>query len=186
MAPLAMGCLFIGVSPMTLLPLLRTAVGQWAPALGGSEPSIAPQAEALSLVSLISMVLILAVAGLFMWLRRTARNAPRNVSTWGCGYAFPSARMQYTASSFADGLVGWFRFGLLTRKSDAVSCDLFPADGHFHSHTPDGVLDQVLYPLFRNVEMAFVWFRSRVQNGIVSFYLLSVTLTLAALLIYSF
>ena len=105
------------------------------------------------------------------------------VSTWGCGYAAPTPRMQYTASSFADFLVSQFRFGLWTERHGGTVRGLFPAAGKFASHTPDAVLDRALLPGSRLVAQGCIWLRAKVQNGLVPTYLLYVALTLLVLLL---
>jgi hydrogenase-4 component B len=93
--------------------------------------------------------------------------------------------MQYTASSFADGLVRLFRFGLWTERSGDRVEGVFPPSGVFHSHTPDTVLDRALLPGCRLAGKVFVWLRARIQNGKTAFYLLYVALTVVILLLTS-
>jgi hydrogenase-4 component B len=127
------------------------------------------------------LLLVVAIAGL--WLRRRARGTPSTVATWGCGFAWPGPRMQYTASSFADFLVGLFHFGLRTERHGGEVAELFPKPGHFHSETPDSVLDRLLYPAFRGAARVFIWVRAKVQNGLVAIYLFYVAVTLTVLLV---
>ena len=47
--------------------------------------------------------------------------------TWGCGYPQPTARMQYTASSFAQPLTDLFRPLLGTRKKVVGAARAFSA-----------------------------------------------------------
>lgn len=183
MAPLAMACLYIGIMPVTLMPFLEQAAYRFSPDISGTglNTTLSP----LFTISIFSLVLIAALGAVTLWLFLKNRTASHNVSTWGCGYAQPTSRMQYTASSFADGLVGLFRFGLMTKETENSSRSLFPPPGYFHSHTPDGVLDRVLFPLFHHATRTFVWIRARIQNGHTSFYLLCVILTVIVLLIVS-
>jgi hydrogenase-4 component B len=183
MAPLAIACVVIGIAPTLVMPFLEQAVALWAPGTGGEALSLT--SGPMSLVSLYAAILLVLTVIWLFWLIRRTRKARRDVGTWGCGYTFPSSRMQYTASSFADGLVGLFRFGLFTDQSDTGISKLFPESGHFHSHTPDGVLDRVLLPTFRRAGQTFVWIRAHIQNGIISFYLMCVALTVVVLLLVS-
>ena len=64
------------------------------------------------------------------------------VVTWDCGYAAPSPRMQYTSSSFAEMLVGLFRWALRPQAHRPHLRGIFPAGDRFHSHVPDAVLDR--------------------------------------------
>ncbi len=183
MAPLLVACAWIGLLPGTVAPLLEGAVRCWNPALppGGLTAPLAP----LSMVGVMGWALLTALVLVGFWLGCRRRKTPAAVATWGCGYVLPTVRMQYTASSFADGLVRLFRFGLWTeRHGDRVE-GVFPPPGGFHSHTPDTVLDRALLPGFRLAGRAFVWLRARVQNGITACYLLYVALAVLFLLLTS-
>jgi hydrogenase-4 component B len=181
MLALLLACAWIGLLPGGVAPLLQSAAAVWAPSMK-TIPLTAPLAP-LPVIGAAGWVLLLYLAGLGWWLRRRTRGAPRDVSTWGCGYLAPTPRMQYTASSFADFLVGQFRFGLWTERHGGKVRGLFPAASEFTSHTPDAVLDRVLVPGFRELARGCSWLRARVQNGRVPTYLLYVALTLLVLLL---
>lgn len=180
MLPLLAGCVWIGLLPTTVAPLLQQAAIDWSPSCVAARLS-APLAP-LVWVGGMGWGLLLIVAMTWWWLRRRTRGAPDTVATWGCGFVRPGVRMQYTASSFADFLVGLFRFGLRTERHGGEVAELFPKPGHFHSETPDSVLDRLLYPAFRRTALVFIWLRARVQNGQVAIYLLYVAVTLFVLL----
>jgi hydrogenase-4 component B len=181
MLPLLGCCVWIGLLPMTVAPLLQRAALDWSARTG--EISLTAPLAPLAWVAGMGWGLILTVVVVGLWLQRRAKGAPDTVSTWGCGYALPGPRMQYTASSFADFLVGLFRFGLHTEQRGGEVPGVFPAPGHFHSDTPDSVLDRLLYPGCRGVARGFTWLRARVQNGLVAVYLLYVAVTLFVLLL---
>ncbi len=178
---LLLACAWIGLLPGTLAPLLQQAAVSWAPMAGGA--NLAAPLAPLPLVGAAGWGLLLLLGLLGWWLQRRTRNAPRNVSTWGCGYLAPTPRMQYTASSFADFLVSQFRFGLWTERHGGKVRGLYPLAGEFASHTPDAVLDRVLLPGFRGLARWSSWLRARVQNGLIPTYLLYVALTLLLLLV---
>ena len=92
--------------------------------------------------------------------------------------------MQYTASSFGDFLVQLFNFGLGSERHGGKVSGLFPPNTCFSSHTPDAVLDRMLYPLFRGNAWLCRYLRARIQNGETAFYLLYVVLTIIALLTF--
>ena len=181
MLALLLACAWIGLLPGTLAPLLQSAAVSWSPAAGAARltATLAP----LPLVGVVGWVLLGFLAAIGYWLHRRTRGAPREVPTWGCGYAAPTPRMQYTASSFADFLVSQFRFGLWTERRGGTVRGLFPSAGKFASHTPDAVLDRALLPGSRLVAQWCSWLRARVQNGLVPTYLLYVAMTLLVLLI---
>ena len=55
------------------------------------------------------------------------RNAVAGAATWGCGYPAPGPSMQYTASSFAQMLVGMFGWVLRPRVRRPADLAVFPA-----------------------------------------------------------
>jgi hydrogenase-4 component B len=104
-------------------------------------------------------------------------------ATWGCGYAAPTARMQYTSSSFAQMLVALFGWALRPRVRGPGKLALFPHQNTFHSAVPDAVLDEAALPAFRFSAWLFYWFRV-FQQGSVQMYLLYIFLILMALLLW--
>ncbi len=180
MALLLAVCAWIGLMPTTLLPLLRGAVASWDAANGGT--MVGGTLASLVWISLAGWLLLALLAAAGLWLSRCSRNIPRGVGTWGCGFQFPGPRMQYTASSFADFLVQLFRFGLLSKRHGGKVAGLFPLETRFSSHTPDTVLDRVLFPVFLGV----AWFSRQlsaiIHNGVTAFYLLYIALTVIVLL----
>jgi hydrogenase-4 component B len=180
MAVLLLSCVVIGLYPAGLLPLLTRAVADWQPgalSVGLLAPQMVP-ATALSVCAL----LLLGLLALAAWLLRQKTAATAAAPTWGCGYAFPTSRMQYSAASFAEMLTGLFRWGLRPERHGGEVSGLFPAPAAFETHTPDTVLDRLLYPLFRSLARGCTRLRARVQHGITGFYLLYVALTLCLLL----
>jgi len=180
MGLLLLACVWIGLLPTSLRPLLEQAAGVWAgnPALPHLSGELAPL-SAISLAGWLLLGLLLLVG----WrLRRSSAEAPRDLATWGCGYRFPAPRMQYTASSFADSLVRLFRFGLWSERHGGEVAGLFPEREEFSSHTPDLVLDRTLSPAFSGLAWLFRRLRSLIQNGVAAIYLLYVALTLIVLL----
>jgi hydrogenase-4 component B len=176
-------CLGIGLLPWLVAPLLNNAVLAWVPLSGGG--FISGTMTSLLWMSILGTLLILLGGALTMWLQRRRSLTESQQPTWGCGYPLPSARMQYSASSFADTLVKLFRFGLWTQEHGGQTRGLFPNQTKFASHTPDTVLDRLLLPLLNALAVAATWLRTWLQNGVTSLYLLYVVLTLIALLIMS-
>lgn len=180
MAVLLVACVWIGLLPTTLTPLLGAAVADW-----GGDAAAALSLEILDplvWVSLGGWLLLGLLAVVGFWLYRRSRQAPRDASTWGCGYRFPEPRMQYTAGSFADSLVRLFQFGLWNERQGGRVSGLFPSAAEFYSHTPDVVLDRLLSPLFRAAAGLFCRVRAIVQNGVIAIYLIYVALAVMALL----
>jgi hydrogenase-4 component B len=182
MAALLAACAAIGLYPPMVVPLLGRAVADWRP--GAPLPAnLAGQVAPVAALSVMALMLV-GLTALGAWLLRNRRSEPAPlVGTWGCGYAFPTARMQYTASSFAEMLTGFFRWGLRPDRHGGEVTGVFPPPAAFHSHTPDTVLDRLLLPLLRLTARSCTWLRARLQHGITGFYLLNVALTLCLLLL---
>jgi hypothetical protein len=129
--------------------------------------------------------MLLAVAGLLAWVRRRLL-AQRQVDrgpTWDCGYLAPTARMQYTASSFASPLLVSFRMLLRPHVNIRPPQGLFPERAHFESHTRDVFHDYLFRPIFA----ALVWVASKLrwfQNGRIQLYVLYIALTILVLLVW--
>ena len=64
--------------------------------------------------SIVFILLLLTIVGLRSFL--LSRNTVVKSGTWDCGYAAPTVRMQYTASSFAQPIIDLFGFFLRTKK----------------------------------------------------------------------
>jgi hydrogenase-4 component B len=90
--------------------------------------------------------------------------------------------MQYTASSFAEFLVGFFAWALRPRVHPARLTAVFPATEHFQSHVSDTVLERAVLPTSRGVGRVIGWFRW-VQHGELQLYLLYVLLAVVLALL---
>ncbi len=180
MAILAGACALLGLWPAGIAPALANAAAVAAP----GPASAVPLAELASLVplGLSALALVLVLGAVALFLRGRLAAAPATAGpTWDCGYARPTARMQYTASSFARGPVGFFKWALLPRARGVPVAKLFPAGARFESHVPDTVLDRAIVPAFR----AGAWLAQKgraLQGGRLQLYLLYVVATLVALL----
>ena len=91
--------------------------------------------------------------------------------TWGCGYVAPTARMQYTSSSFAQMLVALFARVLRPSTRRPAVVGLFPQPTDFHSDVPDTVLDGAVLPAFRCGAWLFSWCRVFHQGSIQTYFL---------------
>ncbi len=176
-------CLFIGLAPGWIAPAISQGVSTWAPELPDAEMRLAALAP-LGWISVMgfSLLGVLALAGgvLSLCLRRSVVGTG---PTWGCGYVAPTPRMQYTASSFAQMLVGLFGWVLRPRVRRPRDRTLFPQKTSFHSEVPDTVLDEAILPAFHLGAQLVSWFRV-FQQGNIQTYLMYIFLTLLALLLW--
>ncbi|HYM59586.1 MAG TPA: proton-conducting transporter membrane subunit, partial [Thermoanaerobaculia bacterium] len=178
-APLIAACLAIGLAPMAIAPLLNHAVAIAAPRIGAAADLtvlLRPIQSAAIAVAIIGVVAFLA-------LRAATRRAKTGL-TWDCGYTAPTPRMQYTASSIARSLVGYFAWAMPAVVHAPRPLRLFPTGGAFKSHVPDTVLDRGLLPLLRGVRWT-LGFARFIQSGRVQLYILYLGATLVVLLAWS-
>jgi hydrogenase-4 component B len=184
MAPLVLGCLAIGLLPTLFAPLLARAVQLTAPHIE-MPGALANLLRPVQTSALIITTLAVAAVALLLATRRHAATAV----TWDCGYAAPTARMQYTSSSLARGLVGVFAWAMPPvvhfwdrRRSSSLA--LFPTGAGFHSHVPDTVLDRALLPTLRGARWV-IGFARYIQHGRMQLYILYLGVTLILLLSWS-
>jgi hydrogenase-4 component B len=171
MLVLAGSCALIGALPPLISPVLERATSAWLGGGGaGSLRALAPLVP-VGWVNALLAAFILAAAVLTQ--RSAAPAHAARGPTWGCGYPAPSARMQYTASSFGEWIVGMFRVVLRPRTHFSLRVDPFPASSHFESHVPEVVLDLGILPASRGLGRIALWFRW-VQQGQVQLYVLYV------------
>jgi hydrogenase-4 component B len=183
MGVLAGCCGFIGLAPALIAPCLAQAVATWAPELRDVEWLLAVNAP-LDWIGAMAWTLLagLLLASAVLWLR-LRHSVVTAGPTWGCGFAAPTARMQYTSSSFAEMLVGLFSWVLRPRMHRPRELALFPQKTSFHSEVPDAVLDEVVHPTFRFGAWLLLWPRV-FQRGSIQTYLLYIFLALFALLLW--
>jgi hydrogenase-4 component B len=182
---MAAACVLLGAFPARAVGLVREAgalvAGLPAPADGALEGPLA-SAERIGAMAawLLGLVAFLAVARRL--LGRGAR--PAEVGTWGCGYARPGPRLQYTASSFGEPLTRAFDAVLLARPEEIRPQGLFPGSPSRATEVPDPVEERLYVPLFRKVARRLEAVR-RFQDGKLGKYLLQIAAALVALLFWA-
>lgn len=183
MGVLAGCCFLIGLGPTLVMPMLAWAIAAWAPEVpdvGARFHTLAPLAS-VTLMSGLLLASSLLVGGV-LW--ACVRSSPLAFgTTWGCGYAAPSPRLQYTSSSFAQMLVDLFAWALRPKVAAPEQLPFFPGRSSFHSDVPDTVLEEAVLPSFRAVAWLFSWLRW-IQHGSVQMYLLYIFVALIALLLW--
>ncbi len=176
MAALAGACVIVGLAPALLIAPLARGAAAWS----GMDPArLAGAAGAASgtatWVSGVAFVLVGTVAGL--WLLRRRLGAGTAAETWSCGYAYPTARMAYTGSSFAQILNQGFRWVLLPRVRFTPPKGPFPTGARFSTEPREAVLDLALLPAVRD----YISATSRVRGLIAGRLHLQALLVLATL-----
>jgi hydrogenase-4 component B len=183
MVVLAGCCALIGLAPLLVTGPLGAGISAWDPRRTDAATRLADLAP-LAWITLVGVLLIAGLALAAGLLRGRLRGAVvAKGSTWGCGYAAPTPRMQYTSSSFAQMLVGLFGWALRPRTHRPSALPLFPAKTSFESHVPEVVLDEAVLPSFRLGSWLLERFRV-FQQGSIQTYLLYIFIALIALLLW--
>ena len=176
MLALAAACAAIGLAPVFFWPAIARAAAAWQPDPAGLN---APAPIVTLGACNAAFAILAALAAAALW-RRVNHNGLSRAVTWDCGYAAPTARMQYTAGSFAGIITGWFAWILRPERHAYFPQGLFPNRASYAEHTPETVLEKVVEPAGGAV-MAVARAAGRLQHGRLQFYILYLVLGLAAL-----
>ncbi len=183
---LASACLAIAFLAPQMIQLLRPVLEvMTGPSGEGLQNAISVVMYPLRSVVLLSALFLLVLA-LLAWGRRrllAGRPVVEGV-TWDCGYARPGARMQYSASSFAQPLTRMFNVILRIRRQGQEPHGFFPQRASLRTHGDDVFRDGFYAPIFQGIE----WFMLRAHNlqqGRVQIYLLYVAVTVLVLLLWN-
>ncbi len=187
MVVLAGACLLIGLLAPFIIGALVPVIAQISRMPHATVDTLLTQGASPLRPVMVACVAVLAFAALLALLRlRLLKNrAVREDVTWDCGYAHPTPRMQYTATSFAQPITGMFRGILSMRRHLRLPTGLFPKSAALKSHSPDVFQELLLRPIFlgvRNVLEAFRW----LQHGNVHLYVLYILVTLLVLMFWKF
>jgi len=183
MLALAACCLFIGLVPRAVSPMLEQGIAAWVPDLTAGLPPLLTLAP-MGWISMGGFALIGLLMGLgFLFAGRLRRSTVKAAGTWDCGYAAPTSNMQYTASSFAQMLGDFFVWVLRPQVQASGKQAVFPGRTHFRSHVMDLVLDEVLRPAYLVGIRIVSWFRF-FQGGNIHAYLSYIVIFLMVLLLW--
>ena len=184
---LAAGCVAIAFGAVWLVDWIAPIAGQ----LSGLEPervSAVLQSPALVLttVSICGLALVILFAAIAV-LRRAllAGRTVGTADTWGCGYARPSARIQYTASSFVQPVTTLFRWLLGAHRQLQRPEGFFPPKASLTTETPDLTHEELFRPGFLKINWGIAKLRW-MQQGHVQLYVLYIAVTLIVLLAWKF
>jgi hydrogenase-4 component B len=179
MITLAALCALIGLAPALVTPALDRAIASGCPDLDLAALPLTGLSP-LYAVSLMAVALI-AGGGLAALIFLARQSTAPLVPTWDCGYALPTPRMQYTASSFAQTILRMFHWVLCPHGHAPHLSGLFPAKASLHTHVDELVLDRTLLPGGRWIDRTSGWFH-RFQQGLIQHYVLYILITLIVML----
>ncbi len=181
MMVLACACVLLGVFAPVSAGVVRPAV------IAAGTPIPSSEITALAGLPWImgAAAGVIVLAGMLALLRRRllgGRTVTEGV-TWDCGYAAPSATMQYTASSFAQPLTKLFGRILWTSSAGHGTAGFFPENASFETKTADVFHAYFYHPLFVLGARCFSWCRW-LQHGSLHIYVLYIVITLLVLLVW--
>ena len=182
---LAAGCVLLGAFANWVVPPFARVALDTTKVVVSYHPNLLAEIDGAvgvitnAALAFFAILLTLGVVRLLLLSKREVGTS----GTWGCGYAAPTARMQYTASSFVEPVTTLFDPLIRTRTRLVRPTGLFPKEGSLATETPDIWMEGVYLPLFRGIH----WVSSRLrwlQQGRVQVYILYVTLTIVGLLVW--
>jgi len=193
MALLALACIALGVAPFAVVPVL----GRILAGLGGLPDTRAEFTLNVSLqtpsafgqmsptLMALGLLLLLGLVPSVLWLLRLNRQR-RLSDSWGCGRVGQTARMEYTATAFAEPLKRVF--AEIYRPMKELTVDFHPGSKYFVQSieyrseiTP--WFDQALYRPFLQSATFVAQQVRRLQAGSLHLYLLYIAIVLILLLI---
>lgn len=185
MMGLAAICVWIGLFPKTMVTFslggayFLTSVSN-APA--GIETLVQPM---LSIIKVLYVFLLIASV-LFLFRKfLSLRVSERQSETWACGYASPSPRMQYTASSFAEPLLRFFKSWVFFKVHSLRPSKYFPTELELSSKVTDGPEHYFFRPAYTALRK-FSKMSLKLQSGHIPQYLFYILLAVVALLLWKF
>ena len=179
MLALAVACAVIGLAPVLFWRPLERAAASWRPQWAASG---APAPLAALGAAHVAIALAGCAAAVLLW-RKARANGVRRAPTWDCGYAAPTARMQYSGGSFSGIAMGWFAGILAPERTRHRPHGPFPVRASWLERVPDTVLERVIMPASAAV-MRVSSAARRLQHGRLQFYIVYLLcgLTVVALL----
>jgi hydrogenase-4 component B len=178
MVVLSLACITIGTMPLVATGILDRAISAWHTAANGVPLSDLAPVKLLmwSNLGLVAAIVVMA------WIAKSRISTAQIARgpTWDCGYVAASARMQYTASSFAEWIVLLFSRVLRPRTKSPTLTTPFPGKANFESHVPEVVLDLAVLPTLRGLVRTANWFRW-IQPGSIHLYIVYVLIALVVM-----
>ena len=181
---LAALCVVIGLAAPLMVRLVFPAAAELLPA--AMNRGVPPFIESLMLRLCLATLVLIGLTALILFVKsRVTAHRPMDFSvTWDCGYAAPTARMQYSASSYIQPLMTMFRLVLHTKYHVEAPTGYFPAQASLETRTLDVFLHGIYAPALKALSKVGIGFRRLILGG-THLYILYIVITLLVLLIWN-
>jgi hydrogenase-4 component B len=166
----------IGLMPGLFLHPIQNVIAVWAPQWAASD-SLLPIRALGGAHTVLACVLVAAALAITHKIRA---NGTRRGLTWDCGYAAPTAHMQYSSGSFAGIVEGWFAWALRPERRLRRVHGYFPQTALALERVPETVLEKGIGPA-AHVVMVLANVARNMQHGRLQLYILYVFLGVTAL-----
>jgi hydrogenase-4 component B len=182
MIVLAAACIAIGVFPGFFLPMALKAVS--ALGLGYDAIPLAPFVNLTGNITkaaavIFGMFLLILALRSVLYRGKTVTRA----GTWGCGFTRPTARMQYTGSSYAASILEFFRPAAPLSEDHPGIQGRFPQKTHYHSRIDD-IAERYQGALIVRPVLAFFDRLGWLQHGDIHLYIGYILLAIVVLLFF--
>jgi NADH:ubiquinone oxidoreductase subunit 5 (subunit L)/multisubunit Na+/H+ antiporter MnhA subunit len=167
--------LLIGIFPnIVLIPIASVVSVFDASVSTTAAATFSPLATTLSMVGRVSLAMLLLTFLIYFIKKRIAVQSPTTYfPTWGCGYALPNTRMQYTGKSFSKMLAKLFNFITTEKKKyrEIEANAIFPETRRYHSHYIE-FFETHLIDKANNRLIGFFNYFTFIHNGKIQMYIL--------------
>jgi len=178
---LAASCLMIGIWPYYFVQAAFQA-SQAIPLISDfSATSFMPIMTNIARTAALFLLLFIIVAVLRKLLY-VGKEVTKS-GTWGCGFTQPTVRMQYTGTSYADTMVGFFRPFIRVQKRYSGIDKIFPGKTTYSSHVHD--TSEIGLQMFLVRPVLYLLSKLRwIQHGNIQLYIGYIVLAIIIMLIF--
>jgi formate hydrogenlyase subunit 3/multisubunit Na+/H+ antiporter MnhD subunit len=165
----------IGVFPKLYLTTIGEIVGSFIPMSSIRNTSLFDSyVNSLTIIGWLGLVFILLIS-VVLYVRHHYSSTQIKIieSTWGCGYGFPTSKMQYTGKSFSKSLGKLLNFIVIEKKkyNEISMNEIFPKIRKHSSHYKDFIEIEILNPFLDRLLLSLNYFKF-IQNGNIQLYIL--------------
>jgi len=181
MVLMAAACLVIGIFPAPFVDLVLMGLNsiKVLVTVGAEEVAVVTTNLALAARLFLGVVGFSLLLRKIFYLRKDIDRKP----TWGCGFTQPTARMQYTGTSYAMSIVDFFRPFVLIRTRYSGMSRIFPGKTTYTTRVDDiaeaALIDRMVTPLLYLLGK-LRW----IQHGHIQLYIGYIIVTIIVLLLF--